>query len=412
MHSIADRYLTKQLLFGSFIATLVFSGPVILISLFNQLPNGYIFSRFSLPALATITPLLLYQTMPVFVAGAIVWCYGRFSSEGILVTLHLAGQSILRVRAPALYVATGATLLGYMMSCYIAPLTAGHLHNVLHFVRHDIDPVMLTPGRPNELQGGRLMIIFKKFLSKNELADAFVRIIKTDGKEQSYIAPRVMFKRDGEDSSIVLFNGSAQEFDPNNEEIRNANFDELTAPLTTFGATYLESNFIFEDELSTPDLFRKRAEFLRNPLKAQNWTREVVKRFSIPILAIIHTWLGLELLALRGIMMDRRPQPIAVICGALSALHFAIVLATEQIGLDLRWVWATAAMIGIELAVAIGLMILRPEQIRWSLQSIATHAFDRIRNTASTLSPARIRKFPDVDSFQLTSVDPGSGQIF
>ena len=394
MNRIVDRYLTKQLLFASFIATLVFSGPVILVSLFNQLPNGYVFSRFTWPALATITPLVLYQAMPVFVAGAIVWCYGRFSSEGILLTLHLAGQSILRVRAPALYVAAAATLLGYAMSCVIAPLTAGHMHDVLRFVRHDIDPIMLTPGSPNELQNGRLTIMFKKFLSKNELADVFIRIIKTDGKEQAYVAPRAMFKRDGKDSSIVLFNGSLQEFNPKKGIIKNANFNQLTAPLTNFGITYLKHSFVFEDELSTPELLRKRAELLGNSMKTRNWTREVVKRFSIPILAIIHTLLGLELLALLGIMTDRRTQPVAAICGALAAIHFAIVLATEQIGLDLIWAWATAAMIGLELAVAIGLMVPHPEWVTGPLKSFATQALNRIRSAPPISAPAHVRALP------------------
>jgi lipopolysaccharide export LptBFGC system permease protein LptF len=382
MVSIVDRYLAKQLLFACFIATLVFSGPAILISLFSQLPNGYIFSDLLWPSLATIAPLILYQVMPLVVACAIVWCYGGFASERVLVVLHLAGQSIFRVRAPALYVATGATLIGYAMSFFIAPLTAGHLHDVLRFVRHDINPVMLHPARPNILEEGRLMINFKKFLGKNEIADVFIWMKDDDDKEQTYVARRVVFERNAERGGIVLFDGSAQEFDPKTNVVKGANFDQLRAPLTTLGATYSKHRSIIDDELSTLNLFLKRSDY-QDPVKARNWTREVVKRFSIPILTIIHTLLGLELLALRGIMTDRRRQPTALICSAIAAFHVAIVMGTEQIGLDLGWLWATAAMISVELAALASLLLLRPEKVTSLAQTIASYAFERIHAVTS-----------------------------
>ena len=146
---IINRRLAKQLLFASFVATAVFSGPVILISLFSNLPSEAVFTTLAWPVLAAVTPMILYHTLPLFVAAAIVWCYANFLSDGTLVTMYLAGLSHLSVRVPALAVATAAMVIGYVMSCWVAPLTAGHLHGVGHSLRHGLNPDLLRIGQFN-----------------------------------------------------------------------------------------------------------------------------------------------------------------------------------------------------------------------------------------------------------------------
>ena len=375
MIRIVDQYVTKQLLLAAFVATVVFSGPVILISLFSNLPNENIFTELLWPALSSIAPMILYHTLPVLVAVAIVWCYGRFSTEGVLVTLHLTGQSIFRVRAPALYVATGATFVGYALSCIVAPLTAGHLHDVLHFMRHDINPAMLRAGKLNELEGGRLAIFFEKFLDENEVSAVYIREVGAENEEKVFVARRAVFARNPEQNAVILFDGSVQEFKPSRGEVRTAYFDQLSRPLITFGAANSKRPYTIVDELSTPKLLQERHAAFEDLVEAQSWTREVVKRFGIPALAIIHTLLGLELLAKCGVLADRRRQPIALACAIIASIHFVVVIAAEQIGLDLRWVWAVAVIIAAELAAVAALMSLRPEAEAWLLRSITSRAY-------------------------------------
>jgi lipopolysaccharide export LptBFGC system permease protein LptF len=383
-----DQYLVKQLALATLIATVVFSGPVILISLFSHLPGEDFFTELLWPSLSSIAPMILYQILPVLVAGAIVCCYGRFSSEGVLVTLHLAGQSIFRVRAPALFVATSATVVGYAMSCLIAPLTAGHLHDVLHFVRHDINPAMLRAGQLNDVDGGRVTIYFKNFLNKNEISTVFIREVGAENEEKVYVARRAVFERNAEQNGIVLFDGSIQEFKPSKGEVTTANFDRLSRPLITFGATNSKRPYIIVDELSTPSLLRERVNAFNDLVEARSWTREAVKRFGIPVLTIVHTLLGLEFLALWGIMTDRRRQPVLLACGIIASIHFMVVIAAEQIGLDLRWAWAVPAIVAAELAAAVALMTIRPQEIAWPLRSIAPRAYGLLEQVRGALRSA------------------------
>ena len=379
MIKTADRYLAKRLLFALCVATAVFSGPPILIALFVNLPQGYIYTELLWPTLFAIVPSILYHVLPLLAAAAIVWCYSGFSSDGTLLTLHLAGQSISRVRAPALYAALGATLFGCVLSCFLAPMTAGNLHDVLNFVRHDVYPPMLAVGRPNEFEGGRLTIIFKKFVRRNEIAGVFIRKIEADHVEKAYAAQRAVFERNAEQSHIVLFDGSYQEFKPVTGEVKTTNFDQLVAPLRSFGVQ-TQRGSVLSDELSTPALLRDlfwqtKGDSVTRRLRA----RELVERISIPALTIIHTLLGLELIALWGMMSDRRKEPIAAVCSVIISFHLAQIIATELSGLNPYWIWAVAGIPCLEIALVVALKTLPPEKAAVLLQSFATRALDRIR---------------------------------
>src|SRR4029077_14678631 len=143
---IIDRCLARQLIFASFVATVVFSGPVILISVSTQLPSEAVFSSLVWPAFASIAPMILYHSVPLLVPLTIVWCYANFSSDGTLVTMHMAGLSNVSVRAPATAVALGAMALSYAFSCWVAPRAAGNLQDVMMSLHHDLNPELLRTG--------------------------------------------------------------------------------------------------------------------------------------------------------------------------------------------------------------------------------------------------------------------------
>jgi lipopolysaccharide export LptBFGC system permease protein LptF len=386
MNNIVGRYLAKQLLFASFVATAVFSGPAILISLSSNLPGGFIFSNLVWPSLASIVPMIMYQILPLLVAGAIVWCYGRFSSEGILVTLHLAGQSISRVRAPAFYVAAAATFIGYALSCVIAPLTAGKLHDVWLYVHRDISPHMLQPGRLNELEGGKLEIVFQKFLGKNEIGSVFIRDKRPGDREKVYVAKRAVFDRNVSKTQLVLLEGSLQEFTPKKGKVQTVNFHRLVSPVAAFGVN-LKRHEVFDDERSTLNLLRERATAFADPLTARSWMRDVVKRFGIPALTIIHTLLGLELLALWGVMGERRRQPILIAIAIIASLHLVEIVGTEMIGMSLRWAWATVVLACAELAIAFALMRLQKNLTTGRVKSAVARVLDRVRAVPAAAPP-------------------------
>ena len=146
MFGVADKWMTKDLVFASVVASLVMSSPVILISVSTNLPDDALVSALLLPSLASIGPMILYHTVPVLAALAIVWCYSNFLQNGALVALYASGRCEFSVRMPALVVATGAMIVGYLLSMVVAPHTARHLHDVLYSIRYNLTPSLLKVG--------------------------------------------------------------------------------------------------------------------------------------------------------------------------------------------------------------------------------------------------------------------------
>jgi lipopolysaccharide export LptBFGC system permease protein LptF len=361
MINVVDRWMAKEMAFASLIITLVMSGPVILISLFTNLPGDAIYTELVWPSLASIAPMILYHTLPMLVAVAIIWCYGRYYSDGTLVTLHLTGRSILSVRAPGLVVAVGATLLGYVITNLVVPRTSGYWHDVMYGIRHKMNPALLKAGKYNELNRKDVVIFFRQRLD-NEFTDVFLVKKTIEGEEKAYVARRAVLKRGAAENGLVLLDGSLQIFAPG-KEIQSVNFDYVTLPLTDFED--VTRRYTVVDELDTARFLRERKNAFQDPdpAEARNWMREAVQRFAIPGLALPHTWLGLELLAIRGVVTNRKREPIALICAAIALLHFVVVVLAEQVGINVHWIWLLAAAIAAELALAAVLMLVRTVKI-------------------------------------------------
>ncbi|HVT55155.1 MAG TPA: permease, partial [Xanthobacteraceae bacterium] len=79
MISTVQLYLTKRLLFASFVAMLAVFVPVLMIQLISQLPKSALSSELVWPALLGLAPTIFYITLPVVIGIANSWAYSEFS---------------------------------------------------------------------------------------------------------------------------------------------------------------------------------------------------------------------------------------------------------------------------------------------------------------------------------------------
>ena len=357
MFGVADRWMTKELVFASMVATLVMSGPVILISVYTNLPGEALYSALLWPSLASIVPMILYHTLPVLAAVAIIWCYGKFSSDGTLVALHLAGRSNMSVRMPGLLVAAGAMILGYLLSSVVAPHTARHLHDVLYSIRYNLTPSLLKVGEFNEFGRKGDVVFVERRVGHNKFSNVFILRREIEGEERAYAARHAVFEQIGDEQVVILLEGSVQVFAATQNEVKIVGFDNMVLPMAK--AASVARVYRTVDELDTGDFMRVRESAFRDPARARSWMREAANRFVIPALVLTHVLLGLELLAISGVLTDRNREPIALICAGIALVHFGAVFAIEQVGVNIYWVWAVVAVIAAELAAAASLMFMR-----------------------------------------------------
>jgi lipopolysaccharide export system permease protein len=345
--TLVHRYMAKRLCAVSILAVLGLCGPVTLVSTYNHLSGVAIYSELVWPALYGIVPMILYHTMPVAVAVAITWCYGNFYSEFTLTALQAAGISSLSTRAPAFLVALSAAAIGYVISCFVAPNGVRHLQDVLNVIQHVPNPSLLQPNQFYSVDDGRYVIYFRKRLSRNRVADVFLREITQSGQELALSAREGIFDRREDQSWIVLLDGQMQVYTPRDNEVQTFAFQRTTRQTGLSGSTLPKREWTGEFELGPLEFLSARVDDRSDPAAPGRWLSEAVKRFGTPALAFVHTVLGLGLLTIWGDPTGRRRQFLPLIYCIIFPIHLLFVIAAEhvaQYGSALAWAIAGAVL--------------------------------------------------------------------
>jgi lipopolysaccharide export LptBFGC system permease protein LptF len=147
---ISDRYIGKQVLFGTLSAILVLSLVLVLGNLFREIrpllveqhaPLGLV-GRF----LLNVLPFSLIFTIPWGFLAALLLVFGRMSSEQELTGFRAAGMSLTRLAAPVFLLAVLLSALCLWLNLRVAPAARASMADLLYqeFLR---DPrSLLDPG--------------------------------------------------------------------------------------------------------------------------------------------------------------------------------------------------------------------------------------------------------------------------
>ena len=90
------------------------------------------------PALVGTLPTVTYIALPMAVGVAIALEFARMTNEGMIAVLYSLRLSVWSICFPAIVCAALATLLGYLISCWIAPYYVGNMHDVIHVIRNSL----------------------------------------------------------------------------------------------------------------------------------------------------------------------------------------------------------------------------------------------------------------------------------
>jgi lipopolysaccharide export system permease protein len=381
MISTAQIYLTKRLLFASFVAMLAVFVPVLMIQLISQLPKSALSSELVWPALLGLAPTIFYITLPVVVGIANSWAYSEFSAEGTLTILYTAGLSVLNVRVPAFIVAILATALGYYVSCEVSPRGATKLENVVYLIVHDLSPSLIEPQHFYRLNNGRRVIQYQERMNNNWIKGVFMQDIASNGDEEVIFADDAIFERRKDESWIILRNGHIQYRKAGSTETGdNVAFTQIIRPTGLAGQNFPKRKWTGFFELGLRDFLQQYSRAQRDPRLISQWWSEALERFGIPALALAHTMLGLALVNLWGAATARGSKLNAgiVVCVILF-LHFMLVLACEfasSQGVKLAVFVASAMVLEMLVGAALFLRAMRMPRLRETRSGVAVLAAD------------------------------------
>lgn len=296
MFPLRDRYILHHLLLG--LAALT-GGATALIWLTQSLHFiGMIVQHgLSLLAFLHLTLLMLPSfvsvILPVTCFLVILWFYQRLAGDRELTILQATGLSPLRLARPGLVCAGLATLIGYGLSLWGAPLAYHHFHRYELEIRNRAAAFLLEEGVFTPVSKAMTVYIRERrsddsfggiMIEDNRVPENPVTILAEDGLTEPH----------GDVLRLILHNGSRQTLNRRTGELSTLLFRLETLD---FGSPHDQALSPDVAELTMRQLFHPQGDLpahARNKLLIEGWTR-----LTGPLACLSYGMIGL-LCVLRG----------------------------------------------------------------------------------------------------------------
>lgn len=388
---ISDRYIGKQVLFGTLFAIAVLSLVLVLGNLFREIrpllveqhaPLGLI-GRF----LLNVLPFSLIFTIPWGFLSALLLVFGRMSSEQELTGFRVAGLSLTRLAAPVFLIAAILSAVCLWLNVRVAPNARATMDDLIYqeFLR---DPrALLDPGaaqgrfsnqkvfiegregdelvgfhlyqthnsndpnspQPAYIHSGRVGLhvdqVKKEF--RLTLDDAFIESHKSDGSVDHAFAGEAKYWYLGfSDSKPKRLKPSAM----SNDQLRSAAAESLQL--------YKKS---MEDKKSVEDKKGSKGQKGKKDQKdkSREYRSEITKRYSFSFACLAFAFIAIPL----GITTRRRDNSSGLVLSLLiGAGYFLATSLADQFRSDTM---ITAALwLPNVICVVVGVILFRRARFR------------------------------------------------
>ena len=376
-------YLFKRIGLGVLVVQLALSVPVVLSYLLYQLPPAAVRGGLVTPALIGISPTVAFVTLPMAVGLATALEFSRMASEGMIAVFYALRLSAWSICRPALTLAAGITVAGYLLANFIAPYYSSNMQDVLNVVRNSLNHRMLDAAHFYTFDNGLKTLYIERWLTPDLAANLFIRQISIEKmQEETITAASAEFRRNDSGVIIALSNGSIQTRAlPSGDDVRISNFDQYAMALPMQGSGALPNrDWRGVYELSAAPFIANRQQAVTDPHLLGEWAAEAAKRFGVPALALAHTLLALALGLTFGNITGRRGAGGGLLNMAAPTAHIIFLVSLESL-MRLNWHFAFL-LVGFALAEA-GVSI-------WLLARLNRNAptikIDRLREPTESLS--------------------------
>lgn len=210
--SILDRTILRQLLLlalSSGIALVMimsFVKATGLIMLFASSGGSWrLLGEVLLYSLPDMAALLL----PLLTFGVTLWVYARMADDRELAVMAGAGLSPLRLARPAMVFALAMTLLAWLTTLWLVPLSYGGFKDREHAIKSGLASAILEPGRVNPV-GSSLAIYYSDGSPEGLLQGVIIYDARNPQVRQTIVAERARMVRTEADLTFILEAGSVQ----------------------------------------------------------------------------------------------------------------------------------------------------------------------------------------------------------
>jgi lipopolysaccharide export system permease protein len=288
---LIDRYLFRQLLGPTVLATAALSGVAVLSQSLSALDlivhQGQTASVFIKITLLGV-PTLISMVLPIAIFVATLVALNRLHTEQEIVVCFAGGMSRWRVVSPAIRLACLAALVALVINLWIQPLCARAMREELLKVRMDLAATMVQEGRFTQPSKG-LTVYARSVGSQGQLKSLFVDQETSDGDSNTFNAEEGQIVQRNGSPVLIMRHGSRQSL-TRAGVLNFLAFDENVFDLSPFvpapEAVHYKTSDRYLHELFFPDLSQTWERRNRAQLYAEGHARLSSPLYSLAMVCL------------------------------------------------------------------------------------------------------------------------------
>jgi len=288
---LIDRYLLRQLLGPTLLATLALSAVALLSQslsaldiMINQRQSAGVFLKVTVLAM----PQLVNMVLPISLFVAALVSLNRLQSEQEIVVCFAGGMSRWRVVAPPLRLAAMIAFLALVMNLFVQPAAFREMRETLFDVRTDLAATLVREGEFTEPAPG-LTVYAQDVDTRGRMSNLFIHVSEGDGGATTYTADEGRLATRAGEPVLVMTRGSTQEFSPTGV-LNFLTFDEYIFDLGELVSSeeliHYKPSDRYLHELFFPDLTQDWEQRNRLDLLAEGHARIATPLYNIAFMAI------------------------------------------------------------------------------------------------------------------------------
>ncbi len=310
---VFSRYLFRQLLVGTILVTVGLACIIWLVQslrFVDMIVNrGATIGMFIYLTMLQL-PNFLTIILPIAMFSVVVFTYNRMISDRELVVMRASGVSQFRLAMPAIHLALGLTLVGYLLNVVLLPASYKKFREMQWDLRYSYSHVLLQEGAFNQVNA-EITVYVRERSPKGELLGILVYQTDKDGKVQTFMAERGATTKLDDGMRILLYNGNRQTVDPKTHQLSILYFDQASVDYR------MESNegirrYREARERTVQELFNLRRDSLDNVHDYGKFVVEGHKRLVSPWLTFAFTAVALACMFSTGFSRRSNFRPIAL----------------------------------------------------------------------------------------------------
>jgi lipopolysaccharide export system permease protein len=377
---IIDRYIFRQLLQTFLLVLGVLTAIVWMATAMRQLDvitaQGQALKIF-LVITALALPMLIMHIAPFALFIACLFVLHKLGADSELIVLSSAGHSERQLARPFLLLATLISLMIWLLSLEIVPVTLHALRYYTTNVKADLIGTIIQPGKFTSIDKG-LTFHVRDRASNGALLGVFVNDRRDPETEMTYLSSKGLIVRTAEGTFLILENGQIIRRNKGKDFGSIIAFDRYAFNLSSFMGEVAFTEFS-PSERATSELLASEKTPSTTPQFLSRARAELHDRFAIPLYTLS---LVLIAFAALGQAQTTRQNHTRAIYAAIICAVILRVLGFGMSGLTQHTAYAAPLIYLVPIAGAIAAIVFGPfwktNITRDFAQNLVKHALPRI----------------------------------